>query len=117
VEVADYWNVNACGIDAARDLRNGRGRVLVVHRHADDLRAGARERDDLIGRAARVGGVRVGHRLDDDRVRRADGHAADPARHGRAAGPEDHGDVLGDIGAKINNGVVERNLGWYASRF
>ena len=117
MEVADDRDVDALVGDAARDLRHRRGRVLVVYGDADDLRAGAREGDDLLGRRARVGGVGVGHRLHHDRVRRADRHVADPGRHGRAAGPEDHGHVLGDIGTSINNGVVERKLDWYASRF
>ena len=48
-------------------------------------RAGVGERGDLERGGVGVGGVRVGHRLDDDRVRGADEHAADVDRRGLPA--------------------------------
>ena len=49
----------------------GRGGIG-VDRDADELRAGVGEARDLDRGRVGVGGVGVGHRLDDDRVRRAD---------------------------------------------
>ena len=77
VEVADDRHVDAQAADLADHLGHGGGRLVGVDRHPDELRAGVRQARDLDRGRVRVGGVGVGHRLDDDRVRRADEHAAD----------------------------------------
>ena len=77
VEVADDRHVDAEPADLADHLRDGRGGLVGVDRHAHELRAGMRQARDLDRGGVRVGGVGVGHRLDDDRVGAADEHAAD----------------------------------------
>ena len=72
VEVADDRDVHAQPADLADHLGNGRGGGLGVDRDAHELRAGVGQPGDLDGRRVGVGRVRVGHRLDDDRVGRAD---------------------------------------------
>ena len=69
VKVADDRHVDAAVRQARDDFRNRRCRRLVVHGDAHQLRPGPRERRDLIRGADRVGGVRVRHRLHDDRMR------------------------------------------------
>ena len=68
VEVADDRHVDAEAPDLADHLRHGGGRFVRVDRHADELRTGVRQPCDLDGGRVRVGRIRVGHRLDDDRV-------------------------------------------------
>jgi hypothetical protein len=50
------------------DLRDGRGGGFGVHGDAHQLGAGARQRHHLIDGGSDVGGVRVGHGLDHDRI-------------------------------------------------
>ena len=84
VEVADDRRVDAQVVAQLADhLRHGRGGGVRVDGHADELRAGVGEAGDLDGRRVGVGRVRVGHGLDDDRVRGPDEHAADVDRHRR----------------------------------
>ena len=77
VEVTDDRDVDAEAPNLADHLGHGGGSRLRVDRHPDELRPGVRQARDLDRRAVGVGRVGVGHRLDDDRVRRADEHAAD----------------------------------------
>ena len=67
VEVADDGDADAALVESFDDGGNGGGGFLVVHGDADDLGAGQGERFDLLDGAGDVGGVGVGHRLDDDR--------------------------------------------------
>ena len=63
---------DAALVEAFDDGGNGGGGVFVVHGDADDLRAGKGEGRDLVDGALNVGGVGVGHRLNDDRDLPAD---------------------------------------------
>src|SRR5947209_4402787 len=68
MEIADDGHGNAelrAGVD---DLGNGGGGGFGVDRDANELRAGAGERHHLIDRGSDVGGIGVGHRLNDDRM-------------------------------------------------
>ncbi len=71
---------------AADDIGQGGGGFLVGNGEADDLGAGLGELRDLVERGLRVGGVGVGHRLDDDGSVAADLNVADVDGAGRAAG-------------------------------
>ena len=77
VEVADDGRGPALFADAVDDVGDGLGGVVVVDGDADELRAGAGECGDLLDGALDVGGVGVGHRLDDDRGGGADANLAD----------------------------------------
>src|SRR5690606_33261986 len=85
VEVADQGHVDAQVVEARADLGQRPRRGGVVHRHAHDLAAGARQLGDLRGGGGGVGGVGVGHRLHHHRVPAAEGHAADVGGGGRAS--------------------------------
>ena len=87
VEVADDRHVDAHPVEAFLDVRHGGCGLVAVDRDAHDLRAGARQRRHLGGGAGNIGGVRIGHRLHDDRGVAADGHAADIDRYGLAPVP------------------------------
>ena len=77
VEVADDRHVDAEPADLAHHLRDGRRGLLGVDGDPDELGAGVGEPGDLDRGRVGVGGVRVRHRLDDDRMGAADEHAAD----------------------------------------
>ena len=64
--------------DGADDRLQRLGRVLVRHRDAHDIGARLLQCPDLPDRRRRVGGDRVGHRLDADRRVAADLDGADP---------------------------------------
>ena len=66
VEVADQRDVVAQQVQPLADGRDGAGGLVVVDGDPHDLGAGARQLDHLRGRGGDVGGVGVGHRLDDD---------------------------------------------------
>ena len=85
VEVADDRHVHAEAADLADHLGDGGGGLLGVDRDADELRAGVGEPRDLDRGRVGVGGVGVRHRLDDDRMRAPDEHAADVDADRRAA--------------------------------
>ena len=63
--------------DAVDDVGDGLGGFVIVDGDADEFRAGAGERGDLLDGALDVGGVGVGHRLDDDGGVGADANLAD----------------------------------------
>ena len=71
--------------DARDDFRYLRRRLFRVDRDPNEFRAGAREFDDLRGGRPRVGCVRIGHRLNDDRLFTADRDATDVDGDGVAA--------------------------------
>ena len=85
VEVADQRHVDAEPVEPLADLRHGGGGLVAVDGDAHDLRAGAGERRDLRHRRVDVGGVGVGHRLDDDRRAAADHHGPDADADGAVA--------------------------------
>ena len=77
VEVPDQRHADAERIELGADDGHGLRGGIVVDGDAHELGAGMRELRDLDRGRVRVGGVRVRHRLHDDRVGRPDGHAAD----------------------------------------
>ena len=83
VEVADDRHVDAEAADLADHLGDRGRRLVGVDRHPHQLRAGVRQARDLDRGRVGIGGVGVGHRLDDDRVGRSDEHAADIDADGR----------------------------------
>ena len=85
VEVADDGRLPALGADAFDDVRHGLGGLIVVDGDADQLGAGAGERGDLLDGGFDVGGVGVGHRLDDDGGVGPDADAADVDGDGMAS--------------------------------
>ena len=86
VEVADQRDRHAHPREPVADMRHGGGGLVAVDRDAHEFGAGAGERGDLARGALDVGGVGVGHGLDDDR-----GAAAD--HHRRGAGADAHADA------------------------
>ena len=90
VEVADDRHVDAEVVAQLLEHRgDGRRGLLGVHGDPDELRARVGEARDLDRGRVGVGGVGVGHRLDDDRVGRADQDAPDVDRDGGSPhGPE-----------------------------
>ncbi len=78
VEVADQGHVVAAQPEPLADPRHRERGLVGVDRDAHDLGAGVGELDDLLGGGGDVGGVGVGHRLDDDRRAAADHDLADP---------------------------------------
>ena len=87
MEVADHGNVHL-----GNDGGHGAGRFIGVHRHAHQLAAGRVQRAHLRGRRGGIGGVGIGHRLDDDRLGAAHRYAAHGDRHGGAS--RAHGDEI-----------------------
>ena len=89
VEVADQRRRDAHGAEPVADMRHGRGGLVAVDGQAHQFGARPRQRRDLAGGRLDVGGVGVGHRLDDDRRAAADHHRrvalADANADGRAA--------------------------------
>jgi hypothetical protein len=85
VEVADERHVHAQTIQLGPDEGNRLGRRVVVDGDADELGSGMGQLRDLDGGAVGIGGVGVRHRLDDDRVGRANRDAADQHGPGGAA--------------------------------
>ena len=77
VEVADDGGVPALVGDAFDDVGNGLGGFVVVDGDADHLGAGAGEGGDLLDGGFDVGGVGIGHRLDDDGDVGTDADASD----------------------------------------
>ena len=71
--------------DAFDDVGDGSGGVVVVDGDADDLGAGAGEGGDLLDGGLDVGGVGVGHGLDDDGGVGAYGDGTDFDRNGGTA--------------------------------
>ena len=72
VEIADEWCRDPGVEHPALDFGNRCGRFRHVHSHPDHVRPGLGELDALLRGPRRIGGVRHGHRLDDDRRAAAD---------------------------------------------
>ena len=106
VEVADQRHVHADPVEALADLRHGGGRLVAVDGDAHELRAGPRELGDLRHGGVDVGGVGVGHRLDDDR-----GAAADRDRAVAVADADAGGAVPGGGPGDLRPGAGERVRG------
>jgi hypothetical protein len=103
VEVADDRHVHAETTHLAHHLGDRGGGLVGVHRDSDQLRAGMGQSRDLDRRRVGVGRVRVGHRLDDDRMRAPDEHAADVhADGGSPAGTP--GQICRNLGGGVGNG-------------
>ena len=85
VEVADDGDVDAAFVEAFDDVRDGLSGVVVVDGDADELGAGFDELGNLLDGRGGVGGVGVGHRLDDDGGIGADFDVADFDRYGLPA--------------------------------
>ena len=80
VEVADHRDV-----DLGDDGGHGARGLVGIDRHAHELAAGAVQRAHLRGSGGHVGGVGVGHGLDDDWLRTANQDAAHTDRDGRTS--------------------------------
>ncbi len=85
MEIADERHVAAHLVELLADMRHGGRRLIAVDRDAHELGAGAGQGCDLLGRRGDIGGIGIGHRLDDNRAAAADGHGA-------LAGPDPHAD-------------------------
>jgi hypothetical protein len=94
MKVADNRYLNAFVGDPQRDLRKRCGGLNVVHSYAHQLRARSRKLYHLTRCRGGIGGIRVGHRLDDNRMLSANGYAADKCRSRFSAGRERHCSIL-----------------------
>ncbi len=72
VEVADDRNGQSEAADFPDDIRHGGSGCLRIDRDSDQLRPGVGQPGNLDGRGVGIGGVRIGHRLNDDWVIAAD---------------------------------------------
>src|ERR1035437_3109416 len=72
VDVADNRHGAAEGGARIHNPRDGGGGGFGVYGHAHQFRPGARQRHHLVDRGCHVGGIGVGHRLDDNRMISAD---------------------------------------------
>ena len=86
VEVADDRNFDAHHRQFLDDARHRRGGLRVVHRYPHQFGSGPPQLGHLLHRAGDIRRVGVGHRLDDDRMPRADQYLADAHRAGSAPG-------------------------------
>ena len=82
MEVADDRCRSTGGAYATHDAGNRRRGRLVVDGDADDLRTGSGQRQHLVGGCVRIRGVRVRHRLHDNREPGSDWNETNP-RAGR----------------------------------
>ena len=101
MEVADDGGVPALGVEGVDDVGDGFGGVVVVDGDADKLGAGAGEGGNLLDGGLDVGGVGVGHRLDDDGGFGADADASDVDGNGFAALERRHKDSLSPFPANV----------------
>jgi hypothetical protein len=85
VEVAYDGRGPALGADAFDDVGDSLGGGIIIDGDADHLGAGAREGGDLLDGGLDVGGVGVGHRLDDDGGVGANADVADGDGNGFSA--------------------------------
>ena len=85
MEIADEGHEAVLPRQLFADMRDGGGGLVAIDRDADQLGAGPREGCDLRDGRIDVGGVGIGHGLDDDR-----GAAAD--LHGGRAGADENAD-------------------------
>ena len=85
MEVANDGDVDAEFVEAFNDGRDGFSGGVVVDGDADELRSGGGKRGDLLDGGLDVGGVCVGHGLDDDGSVRTDANLAYVDRNGLSA--------------------------------
>ena len=90
VEIADDGNGNALRFESPEDIGQGGGGGFRVDRDTDELRSRASERRNLPDGRGGVRRVRVGHGLNDDRMRSADQHASDGGGYGLSAVDSSH---------------------------
>ena len=90
VEVANDRDVAPIVGSPSNDLGYRRRRLVVIDGHAYELRAGAGQRDHLRRRVRGVGGIRVRHRLHDDRIGATDGNVTNPGCGGLPSGTKGH---------------------------
>ena len=72
VEIADARHGDAESGAGIHDPRDRGGGGFGVHGDANQFRPGARQRHHLVDGGGHVGGIGVGHRLDDDGIRSPD---------------------------------------------
>ena len=77
------------------DRRRG---LVAVDGNSHDLRAGARQRRDLLYGPRDIGGIGIGHRLHDNGCAAADGHLAD--LHGNGLMPS----------ARPENSIIAKSI-------
>ena len=90
VEVADDGNGNALRFESPEDIGQGGGGGVRVDRDTDEFRSRASERRNLTDGRGGVRRVRVGHGLNDDRMRSADQYASDSGGYGLSAVDSSH---------------------------
>ncbi len=98
MEIADEWDRDAQLVELLADVRHGGGGLVPVDGDAHELRAGSRQRRHLRDRQVDVGGVRVGHRLHDDRRPAAERHRALSGADRHRAGVSPRGGLRRDGG-------------------
>ena len=81
VEIADQGRVAAQRIQPLADTHDLARRILVVHRDAHQFRAGGSQLLHLFHRRRDVGGIGIGHGLDDNRCAPTDLHRTDADRN------------------------------------
>jgi hypothetical protein len=85
MEVAHDRHIDAHPAEAILDVRHRGGSLVAIDGDAHELGAGTGERRHLPGGSLHVGGIGVGHRLDDDWAAAADAHISDVHRYGLVA--------------------------------
>src|SRR5574338_708277 len=91
MEVPHDRHRDADPVQPLHDLGDGGRGLVVVHGHPDQLAPRPGQRGRLAHGRGHVGRVGVGHRLDDDRMARADRHAPDAGGDGATADAGRHG--------------------------
>ena len=94
VEVADDRHRHPAPVERFDDPGHRRRGLLVIHRDPDQLAPGLGQRGGLRRRGLDIGGVGVGHRLDDDGMPAADGDGSDEYGGGGATQDRGHGGNL-----------------------
>ncbi len=85
VEITDQRHIPAKPFETVADPGHGIGAFVAVDGDADDFRSGLVKGGNLSNRCIDIGGVGIGHRLDDDRRTAADRDITDPDRYRLAA--------------------------------
>ena len=106
VEIADQRHIAVHPVEMLADVRHGGGGFRRIDGDAHQFRTGARQFGALHGGGQIVGGIGIGHRLDDDRGAAADLDMADQATARQA---------LGDCTQRLTPGPGGRLRPWYAA--
>jgi len=88
MKIADDGNADAGAVQFLDDARHRLRGLVIVDRDAHQFRASARQGGGLVHRALDIRGIRVRHRLHDDRMARPDSNSA-YIDHNRAAPRQD----------------------------